>query len=581
MSWKSLMGSVAGLYILSLTYFGVQMALRITIFNLDNSASLALHEVLRRHGGDSFSLPVLEGQSLLLCSSRNHCRTLPLTTITTISTTAPVNAPTPSPTYTSAWASVSSTVASHSTISSIRSASPVLSLSTSATFKTSSSSSSIFSSRTVTQTSTKSTASATGVEATASLISGRGNGDGHHGGGQGGRGGDGFQNNNAVLGFLQDGNISTTCVDSLSFPVYKLDNAVREDIALVILQVWVLFITFVALNYRSISWTITTFVCLVFQIIWFIFRIVYAGRSQAQVDSIIHTTCGAERLLSGLWSPQKILEIPSIILGGVGLILLVCFAYKLYASSQWNDQRLYLGSTEGRWIVGLHIVIQISMFFVMLPLGLWLNDLLHGVSAHLADHVEALEALAFIEALVFIPWLIALWSASHQGHPRAQLLLAMFSLLYVVGLTLIFISETYRLVFTTWPFFGTTTVVSTILCLGLLVAGLGLSQKRRPNAGTAAPSSSTFSKRESLSSCSIRSNISSSSSGSSKVWIDVERTTHSDVESFSIYSSEESFRGLINARPPIIFPPIDTRLERQLTAKEDSPTLKTPRVRAF
>ncbi|KAF5386465.1 hypothetical protein D9757_005901 [Collybiopsis confluens] len=598
---KDEVGSLVGLF---------QLALRVSIFKLDKSSSSFLHDFTGRLGADAFSLPILERQSLLLCSSRNRCETLSLTTTTALYTPATINLPTPALTSPSGM------------VTSIVHPSPTISLVSSipaATFRPVPSASSS-ASLTVLTTSII-TATSSGPSTSIETIFASQSSSRDHGGGGGQSGHGGFRNPKRS-NFLPDASqLSTECVGSLSFPVYRylstaaaelptncsrplrrIDNALREDIALIILQIWVLCITLVALKYRSISWTITVFICLIFQISWSIFRIVYTDRSRTQFDSITRATCGGESLFPSLWKQQTTFEIPSIILGFLGLMILVYLAYKLYAvlirpftfyrsfvdvhiqSSSWEDQRAFLGTSEGRWTIGLHVVIQISMFFVMLPLGLWLNDLFNGVSAHLAEDIKVLKAFALIETLVLLPWLVGLWCSSHQGNRRTQFLLSIASLLYIVALDMVPISEAYRLVFHTWPFFATTAVLSIILCLGLLITGLGVSLKRRIN--TAVISPYTYSKRESLSADSVRSVRSNSStqpslSHSSKRWTDVESVVYSDVGSFSTHTSEEAYRGLIAAKPSVVFPPIDTQLKRQLTGKEDSPTLKTPRSRHF
>lgn len=183
------------------------------------------------------------------------------------------------------------------------------------------------------------------------------------------------------------------------------------------------------------------------------------------------------------------------------------------------------------------------------------------------------------------------------------------ALLYVIGLDLIFIEPTYRLVFVSWPFFGATSVLSIILCIGILISALELYQKRiRTHSGFKIPFAGPFQQLGSISVPPVAhsekkisysktvqpitlptrpNSFSSSFSSSSTQWqwmtpnaSSSHGTQYSPTLGSSIYSSEEgAYRGYIGARSSLT--PVQTSLERQSSVKEDSPTLKTPRFRVF
>lgn len=164
----------------------------------------------------------------------------------------------------------------------------------------------------------------------------------------------------------------------------------------------------------------------------------------------------------------------------------------------------------------------------------------------------------------------------------------------MIGLDLIFIEPTYRLVFLSWPFFGTTSVLSIILCLGIFLAALDLHLKRIRMRGSISISPDGFTKplAQQLDVTVPQAtgprpiSTSSSFSSSSRQWRWIARSDsrrgpeYSPTLGSSIYSSEEAaYRGYISDVSTL--PPLQTSLERQLTVKEDSPTLKTPRFRVF
>lgn len=122
---------ILALYSLALAYFGVQLALRVTIFELDRSSSSAIHQVLANHGFDSFTLPVLDGQTLLLCSSDSGCETLSLIP-TASSNSTPIPSVTLAPQTTLASSLPTVSVLSSSSPSPLA-ASPIASLVASAT----------------------------------------------------------------------------------------------------------------------------------------------------------------------------------------------------------------------------------------------------------------------------------------------------------------------------------------------------------------------------------------------------------------------------------------------------------------
>lgn len=272
--------------------------------------------------------------------------------------------------------------------------------------------------------------------------------------------------------------LSSTCLESLNWPVSELRNTKREDISFIGFQFWVLGMSFVALLNESIPHILASLLTHVMVTGWAAFQITQTQQFKTTFARVItNGACrGHPALLTSFWSARSQFEIPALALHAVALLISCVLTWHLVKLYGWQTfkrvgadlkiNRLY------KIVLVLSITIQLSLYFMALTVSLWLDQLFNGAIGDLADFTKIYKAAAFITLVLLGPWLALGWFSVRKEHRLQMFFFLVLSVLYLAGWGVMFFATTFRWTFVTWRFFSVMSSASVFLTVLSLVLAL-------------------------------------------------------------------------------------------------------------
>ncbi|KAI0772470.1 hypothetical protein BD413DRAFT_612613 [Trametes elegans] len=268
------------------------------------------------------------------------------------------------------------------------------------------------------------------------------------------------------------------CARMLEYPGRILDNSQREDLALVGSQFWLLGISTFGILYNSIPHIWAVVFARVMQTAWATYTIWRTEDVKFRYRSLIvndNTPCHFD-IMPSYFGTRLALQIPELVLGVTALISTSFLA--------WHIVKGYNSSTIRRvgpppqvmrlyrfFLIDL-MFLQLSLFFTVTAISLWVDQLRNSEIAVLAEHSPLYYALFIFTIVTVVPWIIMGWFSVRK---EIKPLIGGFLLLnvcYIAGWGAMFYSKVYLWTFIEWPFFGCTTLVSFLVLTGALVFGV-------------------------------------------------------------------------------------------------------------
>ncbi|KAF7978901.1 hypothetical protein HWV62_44415 [Athelia sp. TMB] len=271
--------------------------------------------------------------------------------------------------------------------------------------------------------------------------------------------------------------LDRTCLWALNYPTDILLDTKREDIAFIAFQFWVLGMSVVALLNESIPHIFTSSFTHMLATAWAGFQIYRTGVFKASFKEITtNGACPGVNFLPTYWSERAAAEIPILVLNCIALVLSVLLSWRLLKLFGWlTFKRVGASLTINRiyqLVLILSIIIQLSLFFMVVAVALWIDQLWHGKIARLATEVRLYKGLFIAVLLLMVPWLMTGWFAVRREFRIPMLIFICLSFGYLVGCGAMFASTTFRWTFVTWRFFSLISSASALLTLSALVLGL-------------------------------------------------------------------------------------------------------------
>ncbi|KAI9462320.1 hypothetical protein BJY52DRAFT_1203155 [Lactarius psammicola] len=266
----------------------------------------------------------------------------------------------------------------------------------------------------------------------------------------------------------QNVTLDNKCLVALNWPVQTLKNTKREDITFIGFQLWVLGMSLVALLNESIPHIIATALTHLSATAWGAFQIYNTDRFHKDFKRL--TTDGACRinLLPSYWQARSSAEIPSLASSAAALLISCFLSFKLIKSFGWQTfKRVGASRTINKiykLILTLSIVIQLSLFFVVSAVALWLDQLYNGAIAVMATQSKVYET--------FVVIILVGWFAVRKELKFPMAVFLVLSALYLIAWGLMFDSTTFRWTFVQWAFFGSMATLSAVLAITVLVVGI-------------------------------------------------------------------------------------------------------------
>ncbi|KAG8716584.1 hypothetical protein FRC09_015538 [Ceratobasidium sp. 395] len=271
--------------------------------------------------------------------------------------------------------------------------------------------------------------------------------------------------------------VSSVCVQVLQWPLQKLWNTQREDAVFIGFQFWVLGMSIVALLNESVPHIIATFLTHVLVTGWSVFQIVHTASFRSEFNRLTtRGACGGVNLLPTYWKARANAEIPVLVFNVVALIGSAYMSWRLLKTFGWLTFKRVGASFEinriYRLVLSLGIVLQLSLFFLVVSIALWLEQLYHGPAPAETSLAVLYKTIVIVQLIALGPWLIMGWYAVRREMRKTMIVFLVLSALFIVAWAAMFVCRVWRLTFMTWMFFRVMAV--TAATLTTLAFGLGI-----------------------------------------------------------------------------------------------------------
>lgn len=274
------------------------------------------------------------------------------------------------------------------------------------------------------------------------------------------------------------GNITVDqkCLMALNWPISVVENTKREDIVFICFQIWVLAMSLVALLNESIPHIFASLLTHILATAWGGFQI--ANTSQFRSDFARLTTNGAcgVNLLPSYWKDRGHAELPSLILNIVALFISAYLTWRLMKLFGWQTfKRVGASLTINRVynvVLVLSIVIQLSLFFIVVSGALWIDQISNGKIGKLTTQPTLFRSIMVVVLILLLPWLMVGWHSVRRESRVTMVAFLFLSLLYLAGWGAMFAAPTFRWTFVQWRFFSVMASASVFLTLVSLILGI-------------------------------------------------------------------------------------------------------------
>ncbi|KAH9916270.1 uncharacterized protein BXZ73DRAFT_105899 [Epithele typhae] len=283
-------------------------------------------------------------------------------------------------------------------------------------------------------------------------------------------------NVSSILLIFDNGNqqeaLSTSCVRTLEYPARILDNSRREDLALVGSQFWLLAISTFGILYNSIPHIWAIVFARFLQTAWAAYTLWRTTDVQFRYNTLVTgpTTFCHFDVLPQYFITRIALQIPELILN-----------FTAWASTSWLAWRIvkgYKNSTIRRvlpppgvmrlyrfFLIG-SMFHQLSFFFTVTAVSLWIDQLRTSSLAYLAEKAPLYYALFVFTIVTIVPWIICGWYAVRREKKLLMGISVFLNVAYVVCWSTMFDAPVYQWTFIEWPFFACMLMVATFCLIG-------------------------------------------------------------------------------------------------------------------
>ncbi|KAJ3559602.1 hypothetical protein NM688_g244 [Phlebia brevispora] len=270
-----------------------------------------------------------------------------------------------------------------------------------------------------------------------------------------------LSNNTVIFGGINGQEhvlLTDNCLVALNWPLANVDDTKREDIAFIGFSIWVLGMSLVAVLNESPPHLIATFLT---------HQLQPCNNPRA---------CAPVNLLPTYWSERARAEIPTLALNAAALLFSTYLSWKLMKSFGWQTfKRIGASLTMSRAyrsVLMLSIAIQLSAFFIVVTVSLWIDQVFNGEVARLTTRSTTFKAITISILVLVIPWLTLGWISVRREFRVRTALFLILTFGYLVGWSAMFLAPTFRWTFVTWRFFSVMATASVLLTLLTLVMGI-------------------------------------------------------------------------------------------------------------
>jgi len=210
---------------------------------------------------------------------------------------------------------------------------------------------------------------------------------------------------------------------------------------------------------------------------WAAFRIYDTAVFNSNFNQVVvYGACDGSQILSNYWDTRFQMELAGLIINVVAMLISGYLTWKMFQLFGWQTfkrvgaslviNRIY------RLVLVLSVVIQLSFFFMVTTVSLWIDRLVNNPIGDLADFRKLYLATSAITLLLLVPWLATGWLGVRRELRLPMFFFLFFSLLYLGGCGVMFFSLTFLWTFITWSFFAIMACASVFLASISFILGI-------------------------------------------------------------------------------------------------------------
>ncbi|KAG8885494.1 hypothetical protein FRB97_000818 [Tulasnella sp. 331] len=268
-----------------------------------------------------------------------------------------------------------------------------------------------------------------------------------------------------------------SCVAVMRWPLQTLRNTQREDVVFVIFQIWVLGMSLVAVLNESIPHTVAALLTHGMATMWSAFQLVETSRFKESFATLtVNGACRGIKLFPTYWNHRAAIELSILVLNSVVLVAIAFASWKVIKVFGWATFRRVGASREVnniyRVVLVMAIMLQLSLFFILASVALWIDQLHSGAIGKFSSHGTIEMVVMSVIICLLVPWLALGWYSVRKENKKMMYAFLVISIILVGEWASEFISSSWRLTFSTWAFFALMSSVSMSLTLVVTVLGV-------------------------------------------------------------------------------------------------------------
>ncbi|EIN05842.1 hypothetical protein PUNSTDRAFT_137327 [Punctularia strigosozonata HHB-11173 SS5] len=273
--------------------------------------------------------------------------------------------------------------------------------------------------------------------------------------------------------------LNLQCARVLIYPDQVLKNSRREELALIGSQFWLFLIGFHAVVYESAPHLLAVFFTRVIQSGWSAYSIWRTKDIHRRFNHLIinpETPCHTKKLFPTYFSQRLAWQIPDLVLNLVSLLVTAYLGWKLVrlynqhafkrVGPPKHIVRIY------RFFLAIWVCLQLSVFFLVTLMGLWVDQLVNSAVKHVSSHTTIYFAAFLFTLICLIPWITLGWYSVSREMKRMMVVFLVINLAFLGCWAAMFDSLVFRWTFVQWPFLGCMSVAALIFLTASFVLGV-------------------------------------------------------------------------------------------------------------
>jgi len=272
--------------------------------------------------------------------------------------------------------------------------------------------------------------------------------------------------------------LSAQCTPLFTYPRQMFTYFVREDAVLIASQFHLIRLSSIVIVNESRPHLLAVFLARALVTSWSIYSTWRSGLIAdyvSQLMSSANSPCGVD-LFSVYFRTKIAFETSILILNVVGLLVSIFFYFKIF---RMYDAQTYKNIGPPPGIIQIHrvflaffVCIQLSIFYLVIEMALWISELMHGTAAIVSTSIGVYRGLSIATTSLLIPWLVVGWFAVRHEKKKLMVAFLFLGVFYIVSWAVMFYTPVFRWTFVSWPFLATLTVSAFVMMIASCVLGV-------------------------------------------------------------------------------------------------------------